>query len=511
MTSTARETPIAQPAQLRQMAGFCAVLLLAAAIRLPAVDRPLVGHFSTKNLTYAMIARNWVEGRASLWRPTMDCLVGGERGLHLLEWPASAYLSGAAWRVFGGSLDVWGRLTSAAFSVAAVGLMFSLVNRWHGRAAAYGASLTLALSPAAIIFGQSFMLEASLAFFLLASFWGLDRYLHARGRRWLLAAGASFALLLLTKIYMLVMALPLAMLVWQSLREQESPRGRRTWLEFALVGLLAVVPAAVWYLDAWRISAPDHEISQHVFYSIRRSAAVHHWPHPLLMSPDFYKRMLDEASGTMLTPLGFALALIGLAGTTWRRHAAWLVASGLLVVALPAKFYDLAYYELAILPAGCVLVGLGWQAIYRRVQPGRLGLAMLFVAAIAISLRYAARPAFTTPEEDRGALPAAAALRTFAAGNEPVAVLHGASTDILYYSDHPGWAFSVNDRGLADKLAQARRHGARWLAVADLQSADGSPFARAALAPLRLAGAGPDFRIYDLAANTASRSRRLAE
>jgi len=508
MTSTARETPIAQPAQLCQMAGVCAVLLLAAAVRLPGLDRPLLGHFSTKNLTYAMIARNWVEGRASLWRPTMDCLVGEARGLHLLEWPASAYLSGTAWRVFGGSLDIWGRLTAVAFSVAAVGLMFSLVNRWHGRAAAYGAGLTLALSPAAIIFGQSFMLEASLMFFLLASFWGIDRYLTTGRRRWLLAAGASFSLLLLTKIYMLVMALPLAMLVWQSLCGQNSLPWRRTWLEFTLVGMLAVVPAAAWYLDAWRISAPDHEISQHVFYSIRRSAAVHHWPHPLLSSPDFYKRMLDEASGAMLTPLGLALALIGLAGMNWQRHAAWLAACGLLVVALPAKFYDLAYYELAILPAGCVLVGLGWQAIYERIQPGRLGLAMLFLATVAISLRYAARPAFMTPEEDRGALPAAAALRTFADDEEPVAVLHGASTDILYYSDHPGWAFSVNDRGLVDKLADARRHGARWLAVADLQSADGSPFARAALAPLRLAGAGPDYRIYELAASTASRPRR---
>ena len=507
MTSTTRETPIAQPSQFRQMAGVCAVLLLAAAIRLPGIDRPLVGHFSTKNLTYAMIARNWVEGRASLWRPTMDCLVGDQRGLHLLEWPASAYLSGTAWRVLGGSLDVWGRLTSVAFSVAAVGLMFSLVNRWHGRAAAYGASLTLALSPAAIVFGQSFMLEASLVFFLLASFSSLDRWLASGRRSWLLAAGAAFSLLLLTKIYMLVMALPLAMLVWQSLRGQTSLPWRHTWIEFALVGLLAVVPAAAWYLDAWRISAPDHELSKHVFYSIRRSAIVHHWPHPLLMSPDFYKRMLDEASGSMLTPLGFALALIGLAGKSWRRHAVWLAACGLLVVALPAKFYDLAYYELAILPAACVLVGLGWQAIYERVQPGRLGLAMLLVATVTISLRYAARPAFMTPEEDRGALPAAAALRTFADDEEPVAVLHGASTDILYYSGHPGWAFSVNDRGLAEKLAEARRHGARWLAVADLRTAEASPFARAALAPLRLADEGADYRIYELATITASRPR----
>lgn len=491
--------------------GVWLIVLLAAAIRLPGGDRPLLGSFSTKNLTYAMIARNWVEGRASIWRPTMDCLVGGQRGLHLLELPVSAYLSGTAWRLFGGSLDAWGRLTSVAFSVGAVALMFSLVRRWHGQAAAYGASLALALSPVAIIFGQSFMLEASLMFFMLASFWALDRWLTTCRRSWLIAAGVSFSLLLLTKIYMLVMALPLAVLVWQSLRTQGRLSDRRRWADFVLTGILAVLPAAAWYADAWRVSAPDHEISSRVFYSIRRSATVHHWPHPLLLSADFYKRMLDELSGSMLTPVGFALALIGVWGTAWRRHAAWLAACVILIVALPAKLYDLPYYELAVLPAGCMMVGLGWQAVYERLRPGRLAIATFLGVSLLLSLRYAARPAFTTPEEDRETLAAAAALRTLANDDEPVAVLHGASTDILYYSDHPGWALSVNDRNLSDKLQEVRRQGARWLAVADLPTANASPFVRDALATLHLVKEGRDFRIYELAEKTAGAPRRRGE
>lgn len=546
MISTARETSLTQSPQIRQTSetsslvgwdagprddspsnrmeltphpakhrtaswGVWLIVLLAAAIRLPGVDRPLLGSFSTKNLTYAMIARNWIEGRASIWRPTMDCLVGGQRGLHLLELPVSAYLSGTAWRLFGGSLDAWGRLTSVAFSAGAVALMFSLVRRWHGRAAAYGASLTLALSPAAIIFGQSFMLETSLVFFMLASFWALDRWLIAGRRIWLLAAGGSFSLLLLTKIYMLAIALPLVALVWQALDAQGRLKDRRRWAEFVLVGLLAVSPAAAWYADAWRVSAPEHEISTRVFYSIRRSATVHHWPHPLLSSADFYKRMLDELSGSMLTPVGFVLALIGLWGAAWRRHVAWFAACALLIVALPAKFYDLDYYELAVLPAGCVMVGLGWQAIYERLRPGRLAMALLLGVTLLISLRYAARPAFTTPAEDRETLAAAAALRTLADADEPVAVLHGASTDILYYSDHPGWALSVNDRNLSDKLQAVRRQGARWLAVADLATTDASPFVREALATLHLAKEGRDFRIYELAEKTAVAPRRHGE
>lgn len=521
MSSKQRETQVSQPSQLRQAEGSTctqwgawAVVLLALAVRLPGLDRPLLGYFSTKNVTYAMIARNWAEGRASLWRPAMDCLVGGQRGWHLLEFPVSAYLTGAAWRVCGGSLDAWGRLTSAAFSAGAVAVLFSLVGRWHGRAAAYGASLALALSPAAVVFGQSFMLEASLVFFALASMWALDRWLACGRKSWLLAAGTSFTLLLLTKIYMLALALPLAAMVWQALRgraEHVRPSASRIWLEFVLAGIAAVLPACAWYFDAWRVAAPESATSAHVFYSIRRSAAVHHWPHPLLVSPDFYKRLLDDLSGSLLTPIGFTLALIGLWSPAWRRHAAWLAASALLVAVLPAKFYDLPYYELALLPAGCVLVGLGWKAVYERMQPSRLSMAALVGVALVFSLRYVVKPAFTTPGEDREVLTAAAALQALAAAGEPVATLHGASTDVLYYSGHPGWAFSINDRRLSEKLAAAGRQGARWLAAADLASVDASHFARQALSSLRLVREGPDFRIYELPATIAVSPRRHGE
>ena len=104
------------------------------------------------------------------------------------EFPASAYLAGAAWGIFGGSLDAWGRAVSAAFSLGAVGLMFLLVRRWHalrGRLRRQHDARPLAGGD---IFGQSFMLEASLVFFTLASFWGLDCWLASDRRRWLIAA-----------------------------------------------------------------------------------------------------------------------------------------------------------------------------------------------------------------------------------------------------------------------------------------------------------------------------------
>ena len=485
----------------RSCAALYPVLLLlavTAAIRLPGITRPLLGHFATKNVTYAMNARNWALGRASFWHPAMDCMAGGDRGWHLLELPVTAYAAGTAWAALGGSLEVWGRVTSLLFSMGAVGLMFALVQRWHGRAAAWGASLTLALSPSAIIFGQSFMLEMPLVFFSLASFYCLDRWASTTQRRWLLLAILSFALLLVTKIYMLALALPLCVLVWQRLSAAGRAREWSAWGTFLVGGITAMAPALLWYAHVWQVATPEQATAARVFYSIRQSATVHHWPHPLLSSPDFYRRLLDDLSGWMLTPLGLSLALAGLWNSAWRRHIAWLAAAAILVAALPSKFYELAYYDLAILPVFCVLAGLGWEIICERVKPGRIGIAMLLLVAMAFSARYAARPAFITPVEDRQVLAAAEALQARAAPGEPVATLHGAASDLLYYCDRPGWAFSVNDRQLSEKLQQARSGGARWLVAADLASINENRRTAAALAPLPVACEGDDYRIYSL-------------
>jgi hypothetical protein len=482
-------------------------MLLAVLLRLPGVNRPLVGHFATKNVSYAMIARNWVKGRSPAWYPAMDCMTGGERGWHLLEFPVAAYLAGAAWAVFGGSLDVWGRATTIAFSTVAVMLLFLLVRRWHGHAAAWGAGVMLALSPVAIIFGQSFMLETSVTFFSVASFFCFDRWRVGRQRRWLALAATSFALLLLTKIYMLVSVLPLAVMAMRAYdRGDRTTQGagpsralaRQYGFELFVAAALALAPALAWCTNVSRVSSPGNPLSQRVFYSLRQSADVHQAPQRLLVTPSFYRKLLDDFTGPVLTPLGFALCLAGLMNRGWRRHAPWFASMALLVAALPAKFYDLLYYHVVLLPPLCILAGLGWHLVEERLRPGRMAIVGLFAVGLLLSLRYSIGPAFSTPAEDRSVTAAAAALREFAEANQPVLTMHGWCTDLLYYCDRPGWGVSPDDPRLGERFALARRNGARWCVATNLGEVDRSPQAAAALADWTLVREGDDFRVYRL-------------
>jgi 4-amino-4-deoxy-L-arabinose transferase-like glycosyltransferase len=446
------------------------LLLLAAtvALRSLALDRPLVGNFATKSVVYAMIARNWVSGRSTWAYPTLDCIVGGERSLHMLELPVSAYLTAAAWRWCGGSLDAWGRITAVVFSAAAVGVFYGFVRRRHGEAAAAGTGTVLALSPVSVIYGQSFMLEASLMFFTVAAFAALDRYFRQARTGWLVLAGVWLALALLTKIYMLVLLLPLAAMAWAE------GRSRAQFAATLAVLFAAVVPAALWYAHASRTADPAKGRAHRVFYSVRQSAEVHAPPHPLLTSPDFYRRLLDDSASVVLTPIGLTLALMGLANRAWRRYLPWLLASAVLVALLPRKFYEMNYYYLAILPPLALLAGLGWQAIAEKIRPGRGAVAALLLVAVVFALRYAIGPAFSIPAEDRAVVAAGRAVDRLATADERVATLHGSGIDLLYYCNRPGWALDAARADLAARIEECRRQGARYLAVAGDRAAVGS-------------------------------------
>ncbi|NUQ62486.1 MAG: glycosyltransferase family 39 protein [Pirellulales bacterium] len=471
------------------------LVLFTLVVRLPGINRPLVGNFATRNVVSAMVARNWIEGRADIWHPTLECLAGEHRMWILLEFPASTYATGLLWRCFGGSLDAWGRATAIGFMAASVGLVYLLVRRRHGSDAAVGAAFALAASPVSIIFGQSFMLEPSLVFFTLAAFYAQDCWLEGGRVVWLALAGGALSLAVLTKIYMLVLLLPLGMEAvggWFRSTETTRPSSRRGPANLVVLAV-AVLPAAGWYWHAARTAAPDGPFADRIFYSVRQSAGVHRPPHPLLAKPDFYRQVLDDLTGVVLTPVGFTIALAGLLHRSWRRYVPWLAAMAVLVAGLPLKFYEMNYYWVPVLPVLCVMAGLGWQRICRRLRPGRVAIVGLVLVLMLFSLRYAMKPAFITPPEDRAVVAAGRAIQEVAARGEPVVTMHGTTIDLLYYCNRPGWAVSPETPELERVLTDLRRQNARWLGYVPSGSTTPSALGRL---PVRRSADG--YTIYDL-------------
>ncbi len=502
------------------------ILLAALVIRLPGVTRPLVGNFATRNVVQAMEARNWMRGVAPWWRPTLDTLADGERAWHLVEVPCSAYLSGMLWATFGGSLDAWGRATSIGWSLLSVAILFHIAERRLGSSSAVVAALGMALAPIGIIYGQSFLLEPSVVAFALLAWWSAENYATDARPRWLLVFGVSLALLWLSKIYMLAIALPLMAILWQasilragsvSARSDGRFRDRTAYLVSCthLVApltamFLATLPVAWWAWQVWQLAAPGAATSGRVYYSFLSSAAEHRFPHPLLASPGFYVHLARDLFTVVLTPIGALLVLAGAARVDWRRW--WpLVASGIaLVIVMPRKFHEMNYYHLLLLPAWCAMLPLGWRAVapWFERRPWRISAVMAI--ALACSLRYSVRPAFVTPAEDRSVVAASVALQAVAAPGDRVVAAHGSSLDLLYYCDRAGWALDLDRADVAEQIADKQTQGARWLVVAGEESLPLPVTAEQTLCELPLVRQGWGYRVYALpAAGDESRAAAM--
>ncbi|MGH7134716.1 MAG: hypothetical protein ACREHD_03190, partial [Pirellulales bacterium] len=343
--------------------------------------------------------------------------------------------------------------------------------------------------------GGPALAEASLSHLTSRS----DEEMTASSWRWWMLATASIALMLCTKIYLAVMLLPLGLMAVRAARRADTRRRRLLLGGWAAMAILGVAPAIIWCSTVARIASPDNPLSSHVYYSLSRSAAVNSIPNPLLFNAHFYVHLLKGLAGAGLTPIGLLLATLGVLNKASRRHAGWLAALVMLVILLPGKFFELRYYMLILVPALSVMAGLGWNLLSTRLQAPRLGAVACLIAGIGCSLWLVAGPAWTTPPEDLAVTSAAEAVREISRADEPVATLHGAAPDLLYYCNRPGWALSVNDRHFAESLDECRQSGARLLVVADLESLRGKP-ASEVVERLPIECAGRDYCIYRLPA-----------
>jgi 4-amino-4-deoxy-L-arabinose transferase-like glycosyltransferase len=436
-----------------------AVVAAVVVVRAIGISQPLLGNFATKQTIYAMIARNWALGRAPLWQPTIDRLTDGQRSWHLPEWPATAYFTSLGWGWFGGSLDVWGRSVGIACSAVAVVFAYLLARRWFGETAARATSLAVGFAPLSIAYGRGMFLEPSLVAYSFAAVYAMDTWLRGGRWAWLVVSAIAVSLAIATKIYMVLLAIPLVILACRA------PLNLKRSATACSVFAATLTPTAAWYV--WMHGVPATTGPAADFHPVTL-AKVHAWPHPLLASRSFYFDVLGDLGTVAFTPVGLTLLVIGCCDRRFRPYGAWLAASFGLILLLPLKFHAANYYYLILLPPAALAVGVGWARLHERFDFGPRTSAVFAACGLLLAARYAIGPGYKTHDEDRSVTAAAATIRELAAPEEAVVTLHGSSNDLLYYCDRPGWALNLGDPQLLERIEAARRSGAVRLVVAHI-------------------------------------------
>jgi 4-amino-4-deoxy-L-arabinose transferase-like glycosyltransferase len=344
--------------------------------------------------------------------------------------PASLWMMEIAGRLFG--FNAWTVLAPQALEgVAAVGLLYLTVKRWHGPIAGLLAGAALAVTPVAALMFRFDNPDALLTLLLVASAYTLTRFLDRARTGWLVLTGALIGFAFLTKMLQGFLVLPGFALV--VLLAAPSSWWRR--VRQMLAGGLGVLAGAGWWVaivELWPASSRPY-----IGGSTNNSMLE------LVLGYNGLSRLTGGSgspgggtaggnAGTAGSSFGGAtglsrlfssdmavdvawllpaalLALVLLLWTTRRaprtdrtRAAAllwgsWLIMTGLVFSYMQGTVHP--YYTVALAPAVAALVAIGGRETWLRRETwlGRVGLAGLIAAAGGMGFVMLARDASWYP------------------------------------------------------------------------------------------------------------------
>jgi hypothetical protein len=330
---------------------------------------------------------------------------------------------------------------------------------------------------------------------------------------------------MLAKLPAILVLLPIAAAVWH-IRGMRGLMDRRLWIAVAVPLLIT----AAWYVHAYfiyRQTGLTYGILAHPARTYPPSIAPGPWPDVFskwstfarLFDWELYDELLHRITRLLLTPIGLAVALVGL--LTWRGKwsivpAAWLAA--MLAFILVAAEGNIAhdYYQLPLVVIGAMYFGVVaaplFDGAWIRERIGAPWWAVPATAAVVVAMAAlmfyesgVIQTHFRRTHLDTRMLVAAQAIDSAAPDPNALFVVmddYGVTSPVLLYlADRRGWSFGPRDLS-PPALDWLRRLGAAYFAATrwkDLQR--NNPELAAYLsrhAQVPLAGAPPDTVLFDL-------------
>lgn len=424
------------------------------------------------------------------------------------------------------------RAVTVAFSFGTMLLLYALGRDLAGRGVGRGAALLFAISPSAVYFGRAVMVDVPMLLFSAGAVLGYLRYVENGARSALVWGAVSLALAGLVKLPNVLVLGPIVYSGW-ALRGFAILKDRRWLLSLCLA--VAAMGAWYWYADVifhrtgLGVAAfhPAGTYGPDVSIAAGPMSLVTSWSTvDRLLDPEFYRVIVDRLWALHLTPIGFALALVGLAlASTSRRHsilAVWLAAVASFILATGEGNFWHDYHQIPILLPAALLAGLAagpafdplrtssWfrqrSAMHAYITASFVMGAIGIVAFLAFQKSHVINTHFRPHGLDNARVKAGEIIAAATPPDALIAVIEyerfgNNSPTLLYYANRRGWSLdfdSVTDHG----LVQLRRNGARFFATTlwpELQAArpEVAEFLRAH-GPLPLVGAPPGTAVFRL-------------
>ncbi len=419
---------------------FLSVLVLG--VQTIRIQRPFLGHYASYQATVmASISRNMIqENFSDLLLPKTDLIISGKKSLHLNQYPFPSLIAALGVKLFGGTLEFWGRFQSIFFNYLSIILIWFIGRELFNPETGLIAAGVFGLSPYTLIYGQAFMSEALSLFFMLFSFYLAIPKSNKNNSSWGLILSSLCLSIALTGRLHLIVFVPIFFYLY--VRNNEGKLFKA--LIFALISL--AMPIA-WYLYTYFAAFHFDHVHTNMFLQIGAQNKS-----TLFTSPNFWRHLFDIFSQTMLTPLLFPFSVLSLL-ITKKSWSFWLVVASItlgfsVIFLAPEKVMAHDFYLYGLFPFLALLTAVGLEGITRpfsKLKDPAIA-AFLMILLLAVSSRYFFHPIYKS-ESINNLNSFRQAIEKKTNQEDQFIVFGNDPGGIFYYVNRPGYVLQPNRIG----------------------------------------------------------------
>ena len=355
------------------------IIIMAFVVRTYKIHNPVADWHSWRQADTAAVSRNFVKDGFNPLFPQYDALNPlNETGqpnpnrYFFAEFPLYNIITYVFYSHFGVH-EEYARLISIFFSVATILFLYLLVEHYSSRRVALVASIMFAFLPYNIYYGRTILPDPMYIFGSVLCLYLVSKWLVNNNIVFMILAGLAGTLAILEKPYALVLVIPILYLFYRRW-------GIKLFLKWTIYAFLIIVLVPFLW---WR-----HHIYQHpegmfgttwLFNqgNIRFTGAYFRW------------LIYDRMSRLIFATGGFVLFWIGIVRGTQKKegyfYLLWLagILAFFVIIAKGNVTHD--YYQMPIVPVGCVLMALGFDFLLTH-GTGYVHRAINIAAAVSLIL-----------------------------------------------------------------------------------------------------------------------------
>ena len=436
-TSRLSKTTDFKSKSIRPSIVLLGIFFIALAIRLWGVTNPLLDFHAWRQTLTATIAYNFYVDGMNFVTPRLNMI----DSIFHFEFPLFTYLVALLYKIFGFN-EILGRLVAIAFSMGSIWFLYLLGKRYFDETSSLVACALFAVLPFSVYYSRTFMPESAMIFFSISMVYMFARWLDTRKWNHFLLASLFSTLAFLVKLPTLYMGAPLLFLAWNKFQ------GKIFYQPLLYIFVIVIlIPPALWYSyiarlqfetyggsNVWLDMLKDYE----VLFTLRYWKLI------------FVTRLMEK----MFAFTVFPFVVLGMRAYTSNKENhvlhIWFFSICLYFIIAAKYNFIHEYYQVPIIPVGCLFAGKFLADFYRKntsgdiYKSGKSWLVTLMIIFIPIHSIYKLDGRLNYNDTY---LEISAAVQQETVKTDRLILEETVSNPrIFYYSQRKGWGYSIFDK-----------------------------------------------------------------